>query len=105
LWFGADATSGGDALIVVAVWGFAGVVVTQIVVLLAPIVKARFDRSRATTSPPQAAPADGTLALAKDIGQLDQRADDNDARDDWQDRRLDALERYNEFRDPGWRQR
>lgn len=105
MWFGADAPPAGSDALIYAVWGFAGLVVTQIGLLLAPVVKARFERTPTTTSPAQPASSDATsISLAKDIGQLDQRADDSDARDDWQDRRLEALERYNDERDPGWRQ-
>ncbi len=106
MWFGAEAPPAGSDALILAIWAFAGVLVTQIAVLLAPVVKAKFERTGATTSPPQATPTDGSLlALAKDIGQLDQRADDTDATVHLQDRRLDALERYNEHRDPDWRQR
>ena len=96
-----------------AVWTFLGVVVVTLGTIFVQSMKSKSERAD------PAPPANGSSSLlqvarevARDIGQLDQRANDNDERDDMQDRhldrnddRLEALERYNDHRDPGWRQR
>lgn len=93
-----------------AVWTFLGVVVVTLGTIAVQALKSHADRTPDTTSSP--AHTDGGAALlqvardvARDIGQLDQRANDNDDRDDMQDRRLEAIERYNDHRDPEWRRR
>lgn len=98
-----------------AVWTFLGVVVVTLGTIAVQAQKSRSERRNAPDVPPVAVNGNGTshlMQIAKDIGQLDQRAEDNDQRDDMQDRHLDrqdqrieALERYNDHRDPGWRQR
>jgi hypothetical protein len=97
----------GDQLII-AIFTFLGVVVTPIGVVVVQAIKARSER----TAPAPPAPSDTALLmqLAKEQGQLVQRADDSDERDDYQDKaltnygdRIEALERYNDDCDPGWR--
>lgn len=117
MWFAVEAPQTGDALIY-AVWGFCGVVVTQLVILVGPIIKAKFESAPASPPPPNGnGNGSALIGLAKDIGQLDERANDNDARDEVQDRelrdqrtvldehhmRLSAVEHYLNRRDPDWR--
>lgn len=102
MWLGAaDAGGNGDALIL-AVWAFLGIVVTTLGTIAVQGLKGRAER-RTTQSPP--APVDNAslIQLAKDIGQLDERASDSDDRDEMQDRRLDRIERHLDLSDPDWR--
>ena len=96
-----------DSLIV-AIFTFLGVVITTIGVVVVQAIKSRAER----TAPAPPAPSDTAvlMQLAREQGQLVQRIDDSDERDDMQDRalhnygdRLEALERYNDHRDPDWR--
>lgn len=113
-------TAAGDSgelatALIPAVWTFLGVVVVTLGTIAVAAMKSRKDAASEPTPPIN---GNGSSLLqvarevARDIGQLDQRADDADARDDVQDRhldrqddRLDALERYNDHRDPDWRSR
>jgi flagellar biosynthesis/type III secretory pathway M-ring protein FliF/YscJ len=97
----------GDSLII-AIFTFLGVVVTTVGVIVVQAIKSRTER----TAPAPPAPSDTALLmqLAKEQGQLVQRADDSDERDDYQDKtlrnygdRIEALERHNDHRDGGWR--
>lgn len=104
MWLGAaDGASELDTALITAVWAFLGIVVTTLGTVAVQAMRGRRDTSSTTTTVAEGGP--GLLGIAKDIGQLDQRADDSDSRDDVQDRRLNALERYNDYRDPDWRQR
>lgn len=95
-----------------AVWTFLGVVVVTLGTIAVQAMRSRSER------PEPVPPANGSGAsllqvareVARDIGQLDQRANDADERDEIQDRhierqdeRIERLERYNDRRDPGWR--
>lgn len=100
-------TAPGDSLII-AIFTFLGVVVTTLGVIVVQAIKSRAER----TAPAPPAPSDTALLmqLAKEHGQLVQRADDSDERDDYQDKalrnygdRIEALERHNDHRDRGWR--
>lgn len=93
-----------DTALITAVWAFLGIVVTTLGTIAVQALRSRKE-SLPTASGPPVDGGGGLLGIAKDIGQLDQRADDSDGRDDLQDRRLNALERYNDFRDPGWKER
>lgn len=93
---GADSGELATALIP-AVWTFLGVVVVTLGTILVQSMKARSERSSASqqTSPPTNGNGSAAAQLlqvardvARDIGQLDQRADDSDLRDDIQDREL-----------------
>jgi hypothetical protein len=108
------------AALIPAVWTFLGVVVVTLGTIAVQALKSRAERSGTPASPGS---SDSSLLqvardVARDIGQLDQRANDNDERDDMQDRelrdqrnvldehhaRITALERrYNDHRDPDWR--
>lgn len=108
MWFSA---AGGDmdTALVTAVWAFLGIVVTTLGTIAVQALRNRSDSAPTSTTPAVDGHATSLLQVARDvardIGQLDQRADDNDYRDEIQDRRLDALERYNEHRDPDWKHR
>lgn len=97
----------GDSLLI-AIFTFLGVVVTTIGVIVVQAIKSRAER----TAPALPGSADTAMLmqLAKEQGQLVQRADDADERDDYQDRaletygdRIEALERFNDRREPDWR--
>jgi hypothetical protein len=100
-----------------AVWTFLGVVVVTLGTIAVQALKSRPDRSTPPASPTNGNGNGASLLqvardVARDMGQLDQRANDNDERDDVQDRhlnrqddRIEALERYNDHRDPDWRRK
>lgn len=97
-----------DAL-VIAIFTFLGVVVTTIGVIVVQAIKSKAER----TAPSPPAPTDTAMLmqLARDNGQLVQRADDSDERDDMQDRalenygdRIEAIERHLDRGYPDWRQ-
>ena len=85
-----------------AVWTFLGIVVATLGTIAVQALKGRAER-RTTQSPP--APVDNAslIQLAKDIGQLDERASDSDDRDEMQDRRLERIERHLDHSNPDWR--
>jgi hypothetical protein len=97
----------GDSLII-AIFTFLGVVVTTVGVIVVQAIKSRAER----TAPAPPAPSDAALLmqLAREQGQLVQRADDHDESMDLVDRatrnntdRIDAIERHLDHRDEGWR--
>lgn len=90
-----DAADSGElaAALIPAVWTFLGIVVVTLGGLFVQAMKGRSERSSAPVTPPTNGNGNGSLIqvareVAHDIGQLDQRADDNDERDDIQDREL-----------------
>ena len=96
---------------VYAVWTFLGIVVTTLGTIAVQAFKARSERP---TTGGATAPTTVDVATvtkhAERLAVVEHRADDNDDRDDLQDRslaglddRLDALERFHDHRDPGWR--
>lgn len=100
-------TAPGDSLII-AIFTFLGIVVTTVGVIVVQAIKTRSER----TAPAPPAPTDTALLmqLAKEQGQLVQRADDSDERDDYQDKALDnhgdrieAIERHLDHHEPNWR--
>lgn len=118
MWLAAADSGDTSSALVTAVWAFLGVVVTQLAFVIAPIIKAKFERpDRTSISQPAASDTALLMALAKDVGQLDQRANDNDERDDVQDRRhevsddrheaaegrIDRIEDWITHHDPDWR--
>lgn len=97
----------GDSPIIV-IFTFLGVVVTTVGVIVVQAIKSKAER----TAPAPPAPSDTSLLLqlAKEQGQLVQRADDSDERDDYQDRalhnhgdRIEAIERHLDNNVPNWR--
>lgn len=109
MWTAVDAPQTGEALIY-AFWGFLGIVVTQLVVLIAPIVKSRSERTPA----PAPAPTEGAvlIQLATGMGSLVQRADDSDERFEVFDRArardredLDDVLGFLDRNEPNWRHR
>lgn len=113
MWLGAADSGGLDTALITAVWTFLGIVVTTLGTIAVQALRAK--RETPDPSPPASATGNGTghlLQLAKEQGVLHQRADDSDQRDDMQDRalgnhddRIEALERYHDEREPGWRGR
>jgi hypothetical protein len=115
LWTAAAESGEPSVAIIGAVSTFLGVVVTTVGVVAAQWLKSRYERTE--PSPPGLADAAITVQLAKDIGQLDERANDNDERDDIQDHelrdqrnvldehhsRISAVERYMTDHFPDWR--
>lgn len=111
MWLAAEP---GDGALVTAVWAFLGIVVTQLVYLIAPVVKAKFERQ---ATPTASEPATESLTpilmdLAKQQGQLVQRADDADDAIDMIDRArtqdrddLDDVLGYLDRNEPDWRNR
>lgn len=107
------------AALIPAVWTFLGVVVVTLGTIAVQSMKARSDQSSTPAQTNGSSLMQVARDVARDIGQLDQRANDNDERDDVQDRelrdqrnvldehhaRIVALERYHDKRDPGWRRR
>lgn len=98
------------AALITAVWAFLGVVVTTLGLLIAPIIKSRFER----TTAPSPAPTDGgvLIQIAKEQGALVQRADDSDERFEVFDRArardredLDDVLGFLDRNEPGWRNR
>ena len=97
----------GDSLII-AIFTFLGVVVTTVGVIVVQSIKSRTER----TAPAPPAPSETALLmqLAKEQGQLVQRADDGDEALELIDRatssntdRIETIERYLDHDDPGWR--
>ena len=98
-----------------AVWTFLGVVVVTLGTIAVQSMKARSERDNTPAAPVNGATASLLQVardVARDIGQLDQRANDSDDRFDVMDRhlariddRIETLERYHDRRDPGWRER
>lgn len=113
MWLGAADSGELDTALITAVWTFLGIVVTTLGTIAVQAL--RRDRDTTSPSPPAPAPVNGNgtaglLTLAKEQGVLHQRADDSDERDDMQDKtlhnfgdRIEALERHNDIREPGWR--
>ena len=107
-------TAAGDSgelatALIPAVWTFLGIVVVTLGTIYVQARKERADRRSGpvTTSEP-VAPSNGNgtthlLTLAREVGQLDQRANDTDEAIDLQDRRLNRIERYLDTDDPEWR--
>lgn len=116
-----EAAESGDlaTALIPAVWTFLGIVVVTLGTIA---VQAMKGRKEDTVIPPPSNGNGSSLLqvardVARDIGQLDQRANDNDERDEVQDRelrdqrhaldehhlRLKALERFHDRHDPGWR--
>lgn len=102
------------AALIPAVWTFLGIVVVTLGTIAVQSMKSRSDGR--STPPAPAIPVNGNgaalIQIAREQGMLHQRADDSDERDDMQDRalhnhgdRIEALERYNDCRDPDWRRR
>ena len=96
---------------VYAVWTFLGIVVTTLGTIAVQAFKSRSERlATGGATSPTTADASTVTKHAERIAVVEHRADDNDDRDDVQDRslanlddRLDALERFHDHRDPGWR--
>lgn len=102
-----------------AVWTFLGVVVITLGTIAVQSLKSKSDR--ADTPPPSNGGGSSLMQVARevarDIGQLDQRAADNDQRDQLQDRelrdqrdvlddhheRLTVIEKHLDADHPGWR--
>lgn len=117
MWTAAVGTSDLATALIPAVWTFLGIVVVTLGSIAVQASKSRSER-------PDTPTADGATSLlqvardvARDIGQLDQRADDADARDQLQDRelrdqrdvldehhaRITAIEKRLDRDVPGWR--
>jgi hypothetical protein len=92
-----------------AVWTFLGVVVVTLGTIFVQSIKSRSERPSTPPAPTHNGDGASLLQVARDvahdIGQLHQRANDNDERDDWQDKRLNAIERHLDDRNPDWRRR
>lgn len=107
--FAADAPPGVDDSLIAIVGGIVVSAIGALGLVLAEWVKGR--NARTTPSPPQPTPAPAMgVEIYERTAVLNRRADDNDARDDVQDRRhdrsedrLDALERWVDHHEPGWR--
>ena len=102
MWELAVDSGGPSELLSAAIWTFWGVVVTTVGLIIQQYMKSRGDR---TGSSPPPASVDGSMVmeLAKDVGQLDQRANDADEALDYQDKRIDRIEVWIERTDPDWR--
>lgn len=107
MWLAAAEDGGASAALIAAIWTFLGIVVTTLGTIAVSAMRNKHERrSSSTTSAAPPSPTDATvlISLAKEQGILHQRADDSDERDDYQDRRLDRLERWAEDQDPpGWK--
>lgn len=117
------AVESGDlaAALIPAVWTFLGIVVVTLGTIAVQSMKGKAEPSSTPTAPHNGNGGASLLQVARDvardIGQLDQRANDADERDEMQDRelrdqrhvldehhdRLKALERFHDRHDPGWR--
>lgn len=99
----------GDAL-VVAVWGFLGIVATSLTAILVQLIKSWFERRAASPVAPDSSLASVVWRVVRDQGVHGQRLDDSDERDEVQDRalhnhgdRLEAIERHLDRTAPDWR--
>lgn len=96
-----------DPALITAIWAFLGILVTTLGTIAVQSIKGRNDNSSSTAAPtpPSNGNVSALMQLATQQGQLVERADDNDDRDDYQDRRLARIEAWIEQTDPGWRPR
>lgn len=96
---------------IVAVWTFLGIVVTTLGTVAVQAFRSRTERPATSTPvPPTSVDVVTVTRHAERIAVVEHRADDNDDRDDMQDRtlanlddRVEALERFHDHNDPGWR--
>jgi hypothetical protein len=101
----APATGGNDALLTLI-----GAIVVAAIGAAATVIVAALGRNKTETSPPSAASPGfqgGDLQfrdyVVGELAVLKSRADDSDDRDEYQDRRLEQIERHKDHEQPGWR--
>jgi hypothetical protein len=107
----AEATVGPDSSLIVAVGGLLGVVVTTVGAIIVQAIKSRSERTTVSPPAPEAPGAAERLAVLEyRAREGQQRDDDSDVRDDMQDRAIyrhdtdiEALKRWADRTDPGWR--